>query len=151
MSVALEKAAMDPKLEELLRQASRTEGIHVVFVTRANRPLWLIMPEVAPLGAHWKSEQARWLMPLGVEHNYVEKPFIGHWELPHDWCVPLGIQLLKRFHGYYVVERFESVEASAQRCWTQVNWKDHKLQYRLITKLDGGYDPGMRVRDRASR
>lgn len=136
MSLALDAAAMDPRLEELLKQASRDDGIPVVFVTRPDRPLWLIMPATAPLGGHWKSEQARWLRPLGVEHNYVEKPFVGHWELPHAWRVPLGTQLLNRFHGYYVVERFESAEASAQHCWTQVNWKSHKLQYRLITKLN---------------
>ena len=150
MSIALNESEMDPRLEELLKQASRADGIPVVFVTRSNRPLWLIMPAVtSPDDAHWKtlgscvsrdkfvarSDQARWLKALGALHNYVEKPFVGHWEVPHTWRVPLGVRLLSRFHGYYVVERFESAAASARYCWTQVSWKNHKLQYRLVTKL----------------
>ena len=83
-------------------------------------------------------------MPSG-QHNYVER-LIGHWELPHDWRVPLGTALLNRFHGYYVVERFASAKASAQHCWTQVNWKNRKLQYRLITKLNESYASGTRER-----
>ena len=160
MSIALNASAMDPRLEDLLKQASREDGIPVVFVTRPNRPLWLIMPEKTGLdGWHWKSDQARWLNALGVTHNYVETPFVGHWELPHAWRVPLGDRLLNRFHGYYVVERFESAEASnetsasrpytAARCWTQVNWKNHKLQYRLVTKLDESHQ--RRERKAASR
>ena len=140
MSVALAESAMDPRLEELLKQASRVDGIPVVFVTRSNRPLWLIMPEVTPPdGWHWKSDQARWLNALGVTHNYVQKPFVGHWEVPHGWRASLGERLLNRFHGHYVVERFKSAAASSQHCWTQVSWKNHKLQYRLVTKLDESF------------
>ena len=128
---------MDPRLEELLKQASHENGIPVVFVTRSNRPLWLIMPEVTPSdGWHWKSDQARWLNVLGVAHNYVTQPFVGHWELPHAWRASLGERLLNRYHGYYVVVRCESAEVSACHHWTQVTWADRKLQYRLITKLD---------------
>ena len=137
MSIALNESAMDPRLEELLKQASREDGIPVVFVTRSTRLLWLIMPSVTPPdGWHWKSDQARWLNGLGVAHNYVSKPFIPHWEVPHAWLSALGLRLLTRFHGFYVVERFESAVTSAQHCWTQVAWKNHKLQYRLVTKLD---------------
>ena len=136
MSIALNESEMDPRLEELLKQASRPDGIPVVFVTRSNRPLWLVMPEVTPSdGWHWKSDQARWLNALGVAHNYVGQPFIPHWEVPHAWRASLGARLLSRFNGYYVVERFESPIASSQHCWTQVTWRDHKLQYRLVTKL----------------
>ena len=151
MSIAPIDPTMDSRLEELLKQASRPDGIPVVFITRSNRPLWLVMPAVIqPDDERWKnwgscvgrgqfvarSDQARWLKSLGVLHNYVERPFIPHWEVPHAWRVPLGVRLLSRFHGYYVVERFESAAASARHCWTQVSWKNHKLQYRLITKLN---------------
>lgn len=140
MSVALRASAIDPRLEGLLKQASREDGIPVVFATRVNRPLWLIMPEITPPdGWHWKADQARWLNTLGISHVYADRPLIGHWELPHAWRVPLCDRLLQRFHGYYIVERFESVEASAQQCWTQVTWRDHKLQYRLVTKLDASF------------
>ena len=140
---------MDPRLEELLKQASRADGIPVVFVTRSNRPLWLIMPEVTPPdGWYWKSDQARWLNALGVLHNYVERPFVGHWEVPRTWREPLGVRLLSRFHGYYVVERSGPEVVFSRYCWTIVNWKNHQLQYRLVTKLDESFQ---RHADKATR